>query len=142
MRFFILITLILYANTAFAMQNVDIVSPQNELRCSFAVEIADTPKAIETGLMYRKSLSENAGMLFDMSNVPAENPIAFWMKNTFIALDILFIDEENVIFDIKKNAKPLDTTLIWPVRRPRYVLEIKGGKASFCNIGLGDVIHK
>lgn len=142
MRFFILITLILYANTAFAMQNVDIVSPQNELRCSFAVEIADTPKAIETGLMYRKSLSENAGMLFDMSNVPTENPIAFWMKNTFIALDILFIDEENVIFDIKKNAKPLDTTLIWPVRRPRYVLEINGGKASFCNIGLGDVIHK
>lgn len=142
MRFFILIALILFTDTAFAEQIVSVISPQNEVRCSFTIEVADTPKAIETGLMYRKKLPGDAGMLFDMSVIPPQNPIAFWMKNTYIPLDILFIDEDNIIFDIKQNAKPQDTTLIWPIRRPRYVLEINGGKAQSCGIGIGDVVRK
>lgn len=142
MRFLIPIALILFADTAFAGQIVNVTSPQNEIRCSFTIEVADTTKAIETGLMYRKILPEDAGMLFDMSVIPPQNPIAFWMKNTYIPLDILFIDEDNIIFDIKQNAKPQDTTLIWPIRRPRYVLEINGGKAQSCGIGIGDVVRK
>ncbi len=131
----------LHANIANA-ESLQIVSAQNEPLCSFEIETADTPQAIEKGLMYRKQLAENSGMWFDLSIIPPHQPIAFWMKNTLIPLDILFIDEHNVIVDIKNNAQPQDTSLIFPIKRPTYALEINAGKAAVCNITIGDVIHK
>ncbi len=123
-------------------QKIEILSPQNELKQAYDVEIADTPQKIEKGLMERQKLPQNQGMWFDMTIVPAETPIAFWMKNTLIALDILFIDENGQIFFIKENAEPQDTSLIWPPRRPTYVLEINGGQSQKHHLQAGDFIHK
>ncbi len=129
---------------AFKVQavNVSISSPDGKLRGEWITEIADTPQKRETGLMNRPFLADNAGMLFDMSDV--ENPynIAFWMKNTFIALDILFISADGTVFYIKENAQPLDETLIIPPFPPTSVMEIKGGQTKNKNIKIGDVIHK
>lgn len=121
---------------------IDIVSSQNEVKQTYVAEISDTLETIEKGLMERQKLPQNQGMLFDMTIVPAETPIAFWMKNTLIALDILFIDESGQIFFIKENAKPHDTSLIWPPQRPTYVLEINGGQSQKHHIQAGDFIHK
>lgn len=140
MIFVFFMTIDVYAQKLNAQ--IDIMSPQNEPKQTYNVEIADTPQKISTGLMWRKNLPENHGMWFDMTVIDAKQPIAFWMKNTLIELDILFIDNNNEIFYIKENAKPHDTTLIWPPKRPSYVLEINGGQCQKQNIKIGDVIHK
>jgi uncharacterized membrane protein (UPF0127 family) len=86
----------------------------------FAVEIADTPATREKGLMFRKSLPEGQGMLFDFQR---ERDVAFWMKNTYIPLDIIFISEAKTIVSIAKNTTPLSEALIpsgdgdHPIRR-------------------------
>ena len=125
-----------------SLLQMEIISPQGELKQTYYIETADTPQKISTGLMWRKNLPKNQGMWFDLSTVPAEKPIAFWMKNTLIELDILFIDKNNKIFYIEEHAKPHDTTLIWPPKRPTYVLEINGGESQNHHINIGDVIHK
>ena len=121
---------------------IQIFSPQSELRQIYIAEVADTEPKITKGLMWRKQMPQQNGMWFDMTNTAPEQPIAFWMKNTLIPLDILFIDDNLTIIDIKENAKPLDTTPIWPRFRPSYVLEINGGEAKSHNIKIGDIIRK
>jgi len=101
------------------------------------IEIADTPHELATGLMYRHSMLDTAGMLFIYE---WSQPLFFWMKNTYIPLDIIFVDESMQIVEIQKNTKPLSEELIPSLRNARYVVEVNAG---FCNkhcIEIGDYI--
>lgn len=109
-------------------------------RHGFNIETADTTDKIYHGLMGRTSLDADGGMLFDINLVPKDMDIAFWMKDTLIPLDILFVDENGEVFFIKENAQPQDTTPIYPPKRPRAVLEINGGSVDKYGINVGDML--
>ena len=101
----------------------------------FTVEVAATPEEQERGLMFRKSLGGDRGMIF-----PYDPPqdVSFWMRNTLIPLDIVFIRQDGTIARITK-AKALDETPL-PAGEPvAAVLEIRGGRAAELGIKEGDV---
>lgn len=112
----------------------------NKILHKYNIELADNSEKIYHGLMGRTSLDENTGMLFDINLVPKDVDVAFWMKDTLIPLDILFIDENGIVFYIHKNAQPYDTTPIYPPKRPRAVLEINGGQIDKYGINVGDML--
>jgi uncharacterized membrane protein (UPF0127 family) len=101
----------------------------------FAVEIADTEAAREKGLMFRKELPEGQGMLFDFHR---DQDVAFWMKNTYIALDLIFIQGDGRILHIAENTEPLSTRTIPSGGPVRAVLEVIGGTAEKLGIAPGD----
>jgi len=101
----------------------------------FTVEIADTEAAREKGLMFRKSLPPAHGMLFDFHR---EAPVGFWMKNTYIPLDMIFIRGNGRIANIVENAKPLSETVIPSDGPVLAVLEVAGGTARRLGIVPGD----
>lgn len=103
----------------------------------FAVEIADTGPARQKGLMLRQELAPDAGMLFDFGD---EQNVAFWMQNTLIPLDMLFIAADGTIRNIHINARPLDTTAIPSEGKVRFVLEIPGGRSAEIGAKAGDTI--
>jgi len=98
-----------------------------EIIIQIDVEIADNPYEKSVGLMYRYSMPDKAGMLFIYEKT---QPLALWMKNTYIPLDIIFVDENMQIVNIKKNAKPLSEKLIPSNRDSMYVVEVNAG---FCD---------
>ena len=102
------------------------------------IEIADDDYQTQTGLMYRKSMKENRGMLFIFKE---EKPHSFYMKNTEIPLDIIFINSQKKIVSIQKNAKPFDKTSL-PSKGPaQYVLEVNAGLSDRWNLKAGDKIE-
>jgi uncharacterized protein len=100
----------------------------------FAVQVATTPDQQERGLMFTKSLGPDQGMIFPYSP-PQE--VAFWMENTLIPLDIIFIQPDGTIARIT-NAKPLDRTPLPSGVPIAAVLEIRGGRAAELGIRAGD----
>ena len=101
----------------------------------FDVEIAADDPSREYGLMCRPAMSDHHGMLFEFPQ-PAEQ--TFWMKNTYIALDIIYIGPDGRIVSISRNARPFDETPL-PSREPATgVLEINGGLAARLGIQPGD----
>jgi uncharacterized membrane protein (UPF0127 family) len=102
----------------------------------FGVELAATPEQQARGLMYRKELPEGQGMLFDFHQ---EQPgVSFWMKNTYIPLDMIFIRGDGSILRIAENTVPLSEALV-PAGGPvRAVLEVIGGTAKKLGIAVGD----
>ena len=100
----------------------------------FAVELADDAQSRARGLMFRKSLPRSAGMLFVY-----ERPqrVAFWMRNTFIPLDMLFIDGSGQVVKVHSNAVPRDPTPIEGGDNILMVLEINGGLARAMGIAPG-----
>ncbi|MBP5215667.1 MAG: DUF192 domain-containing protein [Alphaproteobacteria bacterium] len=122
-------------------QEVIVVSEDgNTVRCTFNVEIADTQEKIYHGLMGRTSIDENYGMLFDISIAPKDSDIAFWMKDTLIPLDMIFIDDNGAIYFIYQNAQPNDVTPIYTTKRPRAVLEVNAGQVEQFGIKIGDIV--
>ncbi len=114
---------------------VVIVAPDRSVRATVSLEIANTPPQRELGLMYRKQMDENAGMLFVF---PASQVLKFWMKNTFIPLDMLFADDTGRIVGIVASAVPFSETPVGPDTPSRYVVEVNGGFASRHGIKQGD----
>jgi uncharacterized membrane protein (UPF0127 family) len=104
----------------------------------FSIELALSPEQQEQGLMFRRSLAADAGMLFDFG---AARPASFWMRNTLIPLDMLFIDAEGHVADIHERAVPLSEDPIESKVPVRAVLEVNGGTVSRLGIKLGDVVH-
>ena len=105
----------------------------------FSVEIADSPEETAQGLMFRESMAEDAGMLFDFG-VPRDP--SMWMKNTLIPLDMLFLDTDGSIVMIAKNARPGSLRRISPGVAVKGVLELNGGAADKFGIKPGDkVLH-
>ena len=109
-------------------------------RVKFTVELAMTRAEQERGLMFRKSLAPDRGMLFPY-NPPQR--AAFWMKNTLIPLDILYIAPDGRVLSIARNAVPHDETPLPSGGVVRAVLEIPGGRAAQLGILPGDrVLNK
>lgn len=104
----------------------------------FLVEVAADSSSQERGLMYRKSLAPNAGMLFDFHQ---PQPVTFWMRNTIIPLDMLFIRANGTISTIHANAVPYSETPIPSAEPVRAVLEINGGRAKALGIEPGDRVQ-
>ena len=102
---------------------------------AFTVEIADDGKERAQGLMFRDRLAPGAGMLFDYFE---EQETSFWMQNTLIPLDMIFIGADGVVKNIHVNAKPLDTTGIPSGVPVRFVLEIPGGRSKEIGLAVGD----
>ena len=98
------------------------------------IELADEPSEIQYGMMYRKSMDPNTGMLFLMGE---ERPQSFWMKNTYVSLDIIFINDHNEVVNIQKNARPLSEESLPSEEPASKVLEVKGGFADQYGIGKG-----
>lgn len=110
---------------------------------SFAVEIADTAESRAQGLMFRRDLPAGQGMLFVY---PDPQPVSFWMRNTLIPLDIVFLDDRGVIRHIRPKARPLDETPIPgaaigdPDPDRLLVLEIAGGEAARLGLQTGQAL--
>jgi uncharacterized membrane protein (UPF0127 family) len=104
----------------------------------FTVEVVDTQAARNKGLMFRQSLAKDAGMLFDFKQ---EQQTAFWMQNTFIPLDMIFIAADGEVKTIHVNAKPHDTTTIPSGVPVQFVLEIPGGRSVEIGLKPGDRIE-
>jgi uncharacterized membrane protein (UPF0127 family) len=102
------------------------------------VEVVTTPAARAQGLMYREALAPNAGMLFIY---PGEQAVSFWMKNTLIPLDMLFLKADGKIAHIAHNAVPQDETPIDSGAAVKAVLEVRGGTAQALGIREGDRVE-
>jgi uncharacterized protein len=106
-------------------------------RHELIVEVARTAAEQAQGLMYRQNLALDHGMLFVLER-PRE--AYFWMRNTLIPLDILFIDSSNKVHHIALNAEPLSEALIASQGVVHAVLELNGGQAKALGIRVGDTI--
>ena len=100
-------------------------------------EIADTPQTREQGLMFRKELVDNQGMLFIFE---VEDIYSFWMKNMQIPLDIIWINGDNIIVDIKAKVPPCTDICdsLTPANKAKYVLEVSSGFCERHSINIGD----
>ena len=95
------------------------------------LDIADTEEKRSFGLMSRKKISPNSGMIFLWKDSKIRS---FWMKNTYFNLDLFFLNREGIIVEIYKNAKALDETYISSKNKVKYVIELKSGEHDF-NVG-------
>lgn len=111
--------------------------PNNNKLKTISIEIADSPGEQEQGLMYRHSMPDSCGMLFIFDET---KPQSFWMKNTIIPLDIIYIGEDRKIVTIAKNAVPYSEKSIPSVKPARYVVEVNAGFTDTYNIKEGSTI--
>jgi len=102
---------------------------------AFAVELATNDAERERGLMYRKELPEGHGMLFDFQQ---DRPVSFWMHNTYISLDMIFIQGDGRILSIAANTEPMSDALVPSGGPVRAVLEVIAGSANRFSIVPGD----
>ena len=105
---------------------------------AFRVEVAETPRQRVQGLQLRHSLESGDGMLFDFEVV---QPVAMWMKNTFVSLDMLFIAADGRILNIARGTTPLSLATIPSTGPVRGVLEIRAGTADRLGIKAGDMVQ-
>jgi uncharacterized membrane protein (UPF0127 family) len=124
------------AEEACAPATLDLRDPDGTLR--FQVEVVDDEAERSRGLMFRESLPRFAGMLFVYES---PQPVAFWMRNTLIPLDMLFFDGAGRLARIKADARPHDETPVVGGEAIRYVLEINGGLAAELGIEPGAEIR-
>ena len=104
---------------------------------SFDIEVATTDKDRALGLMFRRSLPENAGMLF-LYDPP--QPATMWMKNSLIPLDMVFISAEGKVYRIETNTEPFSTSLIPSDGPISAVLELNAGQANKIGLKQGDKV--
>lgn len=105
---------------------------------TFTVEIADNDAERQKGLMFRQKLGDDEGMLFDFHE---ERQVAFWMQNTFIPLDMIFVAADGTVRNVHANARPQDPTSIPSEGPVRFVLEIPGGRAAEIGLEPGDKLE-
>ncbi len=112
---------------------VDLVISTFETEISFRVEVADTPFERQQGLMFRKSMPADHGMLFEFGET---RQVAMWMKNTYIALDMVFIGDDGRINAIRQ-ATPHSLDIVAPQTQTRFVLELNAGITGKNGIAVG-----
>lgn len=137
-RYLVLFVLLLAALPAWALESFG----TSELTVQtaggprkFTIELALSDAQMEQGLMFRRGMAADAGMLFDFK---APTMVTMWMKNTVIPLDMLFLDEQGRIIDIHERAVPYSTDVIAAKAPSRYVIELNGGTAARLGIKPGD----
>jgi uncharacterized membrane protein (UPF0127 family) len=119
-----------------ALEPLTIVTTSGTHR--FQVEVMRTDEERARGLMFRRFMPADRGMLFDFKR---EEQVAMWMKNTYIPLDMLFIDRSGKIVNIARDAEPLSERII-PSGAPAYaVLELNGGVARKLDMKVGDMVQ-
>jgi uncharacterized membrane protein (UPF0127 family) len=107
---------------------------------NFKIWEADTPKREEQGMMFIREMDEHTGMLFMF---PENKPVSMWMKNTYVSLDLLFLNAQGKIDFIAEKATPRSEAIIGPPTPEFAVLELKGGACEHFGIKVGDkVLHK
>ncbi|MET0314137.1 MAG: DUF192 domain-containing protein [Hansschlegelia sp.] len=108
-------------------------------RHEFQVEVAVTPQEREVGLMYRRSLDPDHGMLFDFGKA---DDVSMWMENTYVSLDMAFVGEDGRVARVEEGAQPLSTRIISSGSPVKYVVELLAGTAKRIGLKPGDrVIH-
>ena len=112
-------------------------NPSDSLIKTLDIEIADNDYETQTGLMYRNSMETNQGMLFIFED---SRPRYFYMKNTHIPLDLIYIDENRKIVSTQLNAAPMNETSLPSNENAKYVLEINAGLFNLWNLKVGDSI--
>jgi uncharacterized membrane protein (UPF0127 family) len=125
------------APVAFETDRVEIVTHDGR-RYDFTVEIARTPTQRARGLMYRREMAPDHGMLFDFGGI---GPRAFWMKNTYLSLDILFLERDGRIWRIAADTTPLSEETITARGPIRAALELKAGTCRLLGIEVGDQVR-
>ncbi len=116
----------------------DIVIDTKQGPQHFSVEIARTEAAKEQGLMYRPSMAADAGMIFIYDQPLIAN---FWMKNTLIPLDMLFVGADGHIVNIAKRAVPMSEAVVSSTAPVEVIVELNGGTADRLDIEPGDRVH-
>ncbi|WP_395672506.1 DUF192 domain-containing protein [Phenylobacterium sp.] len=120
------------------LQPLQVVTPKG--RTALQVEFADSPVERQYGLMCRRSLAPDRGMLFDFQRPQF---LAFWMRNTLIPLDIVYIGADGRVVSVVANARPLDETPLPSNGPARAVLELAGGRAAQLGLLPGDrIVHR
>jgi uncharacterized protein len=120
-------------------ETTPLVIESNSGPLSFEVELAVSPEQRQHGLMFRESLEDDQGMLFDFGRTA---PVTMWMRNTFIPLDMLFIDADGRIARIVTDTEPLSDAAIGSGGPVRAVLELPAGTSAERGIAVGDqVVH-
>lgn len=123
---------------AFPHSRAEVVTGSGQ-RHAFAVELASSPEQLAQGLMYRRTLAADAGMLFDFG---MDKPVSMWMRNTLIPLDMLFLAADGRVVGIKQRAVPGSLDIISAPEPVRGVLEVNGGTAQRLGLAVGDrVVH-
>jgi len=121
-----------------AQETTNIIIKNNIKDVYFNVEIARKKIDREKGLMFRKNLSLDKGMLFIFPN---ESKVSMWMKNTLISLDIIFISKNYKIVDIINNVKVMSKEVLTSKVKAKYALEINAGLVKKLNIKIGNNIY-
>ncbi len=140
----VLVTLFAVPESGYAQKKLDfkqdtlLVVKQAGGRYTFQIELARTPAQRQQGLMFRERLAVDAGMLFDYEK---PQPVAMWMKNTYVPLDMIFIDGAGIITHISKRAVPLSLQPISSNGPVRAVLEVNGGISDHLGIRIGDEVR-
>jgi len=122
--------------SAVPADTVDFIN-SNGTRTTVYTEIASTEQEREQGLMNRTSMDEDHGMLFLFDY---EARYSFWMKDTSLSLDIIFISGDDTIVDIYHNAKPEDETVFTSRSPCKYVVEVNGGFSERHDVHIGDKV--
>ena len=130
-------TALLQVGACQAQPQVTIATEQGR-ELTFQVEVADTPAKRELGLQYRRDLAVDRGMIFLF---PGESEHSFWMKNTPIPLDMIFIGRDRKIVGIVEQAVPFSTDSRSVPGASQFVLEINGGLAKRYGIKAGDSVR-
>ncbi len=117
---------------------IEIVGPDGARRVVVSVEIADNAATREYGLMYRKQLDEEAGMIFVFNG---SQHLEFWMKNTVIPLDMIFADSAGKIVGIVRKAVPFSEGIDSVDGDSQYVLEVNGGFCDRHGVKAGDTLR-
>jgi uncharacterized protein len=120
----------------FATSELTIISKTGPHR--FTVEVAQTPAQMEQGLMFRRTLADDAGMLFDFKQ---PTMATMWMRNTLIPLDMLFVDAQGRVVNIHERAVPESDNVIAAAAPVRYVIELNGGTAARLGLAPGDKVE-
>ena len=98
------------------------------------------PDELARGLMFRRTMAKDKGMLFDFREV---KPVAMWMRNTYLPLDMVFIDQHGVVANVAENTEPLSEANIVSERPVLSVLEVNAGTARRIGLKAGDIVtHK
>lgn len=126
-------------NSSFSLEGkLELYNQQDSLIVKIDIEIADDEAQTTQGLMYRRTLGEKEGMLFIF---PGEEVRSFWMKNTYIPLDLIFLDTNRRIVHIHESAQPRTEASIPSIEPAKYVLEVNEGFSSRYFLAVGDSMH-
>lgn len=136
--FFAVILSFSFCGSSESYETTTVTLQTSSASLAITAEVADTGAKRSQGLMNRTSLAEDAGMLFVFDEASERS---FWMKDTYVSLDIIFIGSDKAILYIEENATPLSETPIAPEVQTQFVLEVNAGYAAEHGLNVGDEVR-